>query len=289
VATLEASREKDGRCYVALDAHRSDDDKPYLFVTEDYGATWKAITSNLPAVGSTRVLREDYVNRDVLYAGTEFGAFVSANRGASWTRLGGNLPTVACHEFAQPTTAEELVVGTHGRSVWVLDVNAIRQMKPEAMAAEAVLFQPAPAVRWRVGAGGESPYSVTDRKFVGTNPYRGATIEYHLAKPAKAVTVRVIDVAGKTVRELPKPGAAAGLNRVQWDLTGGRQQTAGRRQVAGGVAAGVYKLVVTVDGKEFTAPLEVEIDPNAPKDLVATETPEVGGEEEDEPAKRIDD
>jgi S1-C subfamily serine protease/photosystem II stability/assembly factor-like uncharacterized protein len=289
VATLEASREKDGRCYVALDAHRSDDDKPYLFVTEDYGATWKNITSNLPAVGSTRCLREDYKNRDVLYCGTEFGAFVTANRGASWTRLGGNLPTVACHEFAQPTTAEELVVGTHGRSVWVLDVNAIRQMKPEAMAAEAVLFQPAPAVRWRVGAGGESPYSVTDRKFVGTNPYRGATIEYHLAKPAKAVTVRVIDVAGKTVRELPKPGAAAGLNRVQWDLTGGRQQTAGRRQVAGGVAAGVYKLVVTVDGKEFTAPLEVEIDPNAPKDLVATETPEVGGEEEDEPAKRIDD
>ena len=295
VASLEASREKDGRCYVALDAHRSDDDKPYLFVTEDYGATWKPISSNLPAVGSTRVLREDYVNRDVLYCGTEFGAWVSANRGASWTKLGGNLPTVPCHEFAQPTTANELVVATHGRSIWVIDVNALRQMKPDALKADVTLFAPATAVRWRLGAGGESPYSNTDRKFVGTNPYRGATVEYHLAKPAKVVSVRVVDVAGKTVRDFtsPKPGMAAGLNRVQWDLASGGGQAGGgagpRRRAGGGAAAGVYQVVLTVDGKESRQPLEVELDPNAPKDLVSLDTPLFDEDDEPLPAKRVDD
>ncbi|MGL4423892.1 MAG: PDZ domain-containing protein, partial [Gemmataceae bacterium] len=104
IATVEPSRDKEGRCYVTIDAHRSDDDKPYIFMTEDLGKTFKLITSNLPAFGSTRVCREDITNANLLYAGTEFGAFVSANRGASWSKLGEGLPTVACHEFAQPTT-----------------------------------------------------------------------------------------------------------------------------------------------------------------------------------------
>ena len=82
VATIEPSRDKyEGRCYVCFDAHRSDDDKPYLFVTEDYGQTWKSVTGNLPAFGSTRVLREDITNADVLYCGTEFGIWASVNRG----------------------------------------------------------------------------------------------------------------------------------------------------------------------------------------------------------------
>jgi len=279
VASLEASKEKDGKCYVALDGHRSDDDKPYLFVTEDYGATWKPITGNLPAFGSTRVLREDIVNPAVLYCGTEFGAFVSANRGASWTKLGGNLPTVACHEFAQPTTADELVVATHGRSVWVIDINALRQFKPEVAKAPATLFNPSPAVRWKLGAGGESPYSRTDRKFVGENPTRGATFDVYVTAKAKTASLKVVDALGKILWTYA-PNAAqgrppltdTGLHRVTWNLSGTARRPGGGRQTGGGqVPPGNYKVVLTVDDKEYTAPLVVEMDPNAAKDLISTE------------------
>ncbi len=300
VATVEPSRTKDGRCYVAFDAHRSDDDRPYLFVTDDFGQTWKSITANLPAFGSTRCLREDIVNPDILYVGTEFGAWVSANRGASWSKLGGNLPTVAVHEFAQPTVASELVAATHGRSIWVLDVNAIRQMKPAALKEKVTLFTPAPATRWKIGVGGESPYSQTDRKFVGQNPYRGATIEYLLGEKADKVSVKIVDVTGKTVRTFQNPPATAGLHRLQWDLSGPAPRGAGgfggpggggggggfggRGRLAGPqVQPGMYRVVLTVGDKEYTQPLTVELDPNAPRDLIATD---LGGgdDEEDEEA-----
>ncbi len=292
VATVEPSRTRDGRCYVVLDAHRSNDDRPYVYVTDDFGQSFKSITANLPAFGSTRCLREDIVNQDVLYLGTEFGAWVSANRGASWSKLGGNLPTVAVHEFAQPTVASELVAATHGRSVWVLDVNAIRQMKPAVLKEKVTLFAPAPAVRWRIGVGGESPYSSTDRKFVGTNPYRGATVEYLLGEKAGKVAVKVVDVTGRTVRTFQNPPSTAGLHRLEWNLAGPspRGQGAGGRR--GGlqgpqVQPGMYRVVLTVGDKEYTHPLSVELDPNAPRDLIATEIGEVPGEDEEHEAEEV--
>ena len=284
ISSIETSKEKQGRAYVAIDAHRSDDDKPYLFVTEDFGATWKPIANNLPAFGSTRVLREDIVNPNILYCGTEFGAFASIDRGTHWTKLGRGLPTVACHEFAQPTTANELVVGTHGRSIWIIDVNALRQMKPETF-KEAVLFAPAPSTRWRIGANGESPYHSTDRKFVGTNPTRGATFDLYLAKPAKAVSLKVTDVTGKLVWEYKpptgnqkpagyRPITEAGLHRITWSLAGqaaGGGRPGGRPLQGGQVPPGAYKLVAIIDEKEYPQQLLIELDPNAPKDIVSTE------------------
>ena len=267
VATLEASKDKEGRCYACFDAHRSDDDKPYIFVTEDLGKTWKPIVANLPAFGSTRCLREDIVNTDMLYCGTEFGAFVSANRGQSWTKLGGNLPTVAVHEFAQPTVASELVVATHGRSVWVIDIASLRQMKPDAMKAKATLFAPATAVRWKTGSGGESPYSSSDRKFVGQNPRSGATIEYLLTKPAEKLTIKVVDVNGKSIIDFPKAEKTADYHRVVWPVGPGSRG-----------AIGTYRVVLNVDGQEYTQPLQVELDPNASKDLITIEA------EDDTPA-----
>jgi len=291
VASIEASREKEGRCYVVLDAHRSDDDKPYVFVTDDFGATWKSLTSNLPAFGSTRVLREDITNLNILYLGTEFGAWVSANRGESWTKLGGGLPTVPVHEFAQPTVANELVIATHGRSVWVLDIGSIRQMKPEVLKNKVTLFAPSNAVRWRIGAGGESPYSNTDRKFVGQNPARGASLEYLLTAKAEKVSLKIVDGTGKSVRTFNTVPGEAGLNRVSWDLsTGSGTPTGGgggRRAVTGGAAAGLYRVVLTVNGEEFSQPLTVELDPNASKDVINIS--EFDDEEEKDKTRRIDD
>ncbi|MBX9626084.1 MAG: PDZ domain-containing protein [Gemmataceae bacterium] len=294
VAAIEPSRAKDGRCYVCLDGHRSDDDKPYLFATEDFGQTWQPITANLPAFGSTRVIREDAVNPEVLYAGTEFGVWVTVNRGKGWTRLNNNLPTVAVHEFAQPATASEIVAATHGRSLWVLDVSSIRQMAPRTEKVDdgekvydplkdpVTLFAPAPAVRWKLAAGGESPYSANVRKFYGQNPDRRAALEYALAKPAKELSLKVVDVTGQVVRTFGNAGKEAGFHRQAWDLT--RAGGGGRGGPLGAlVPAGTYRLVLTVDGKEFSQPVVVENDPNAdPKAVITAGGDQVMSEEDEE-------
>ncbi|HEX4608904.1 MAG TPA: PDZ domain-containing protein [Urbifossiella sp.] len=273
VASLEPSRTKEGRCYVCLDGHRSDDDKPYLFVTDDLGQTWQSIAANLPEFGSTRVLREDYTNPEVLYCGTEFGAWATVNRGKGWAQINNNLPTVAVHEFAQPTTASEIVVATHGRSLWVLDVASLRQMSPrteksddkdakvDPLTAPATLFAPPAATRWRLETGRASPYSIDVRKFYGTNPDRRVALEYLLTKEAKDVSLKVLDVGGKLVREFRTTPKEPGFHRAFWDMT----RAAGGGGGGGGqlVPAGSYRIVLTVDGKEFAQSVTVENDPHA--------------------------
>ncbi len=240
VATIEASRAKPGRAYVCFDAHRSDDDDPYIFVTEDFGETWTSLRANLPR-GSSRTLREDITNPNLLYLGTEFSCYASTNRGKWWTKLNNNLPTVAIHAFAQPTVANELVVATHGRSIWAVDVTALRQMTPETLKQDVVLFQPDAATQWQLEPGRESPYSSSARKFIGQNPSRSAFLEYVLKKPAKEVKLAIIDPTGKTIRELGARNEA-GLHRIGWDLrkvierSGDDEQQGQRGRGRGGLA-----------------------------------------------------
>jgi hypothetical protein len=262
----------EGRCYVCLDAHRSDDDKPYLFVTEDYGQTWKSITNNLPEFGSTRVLREDATTSEILYCGTEFGIWLSINRGETWAKLNNNLPTVAVHEIAQPTTASEIVIATHGRSVWVLDVASIRQMKPATLKDSVTLFAPATITRWHFGPG-SFPYSQDVRKFYGTNPPSGGAIDYLLTAPAKSVSLKVLDVNNKDV-----PGRVVSVD----GKTGGKASelpaTAGFHRVQMLISKpGTFRVVLTVDEKEYTQAITVENDPNAPPNAVITDAPELLG------------
>jgi len=285
VASIEPSRAAEGRCYVCLDAHRSDDDRPYLFVTEDFGQTWRPITANLPAFGSTRVLREDYTNPELLYCGTEFGIWASLDRGGSWVSLKSNLPTVAVHEIAQPTTAPEIVVATHGRSIWVLNVHTLRQFPVrketvgksektvDPLAEPVTLFAPAPATRWKLEGGREFPYSKDVRKFYGQNPPLGTSFDYLLTKPAKAVSLKVTDANGTVVREFRTANAEVGFHRLAWNLSGPR----------GVVPAGAYRVTLTVDGKDFSQLLTVENDPKAdPKAIITLDLSVPGLEEEDE-------
>jgi hypothetical protein len=274
VSSIEPGRKVEGRCYVCFDAHRSDDDKPYLFATDDYGQTWKSATGNMPGFGSTRVLREDITTSDILYCGTEFGIWVSINHGETWARINNNLPTVAVHEIAQPTTASEIVIATHGRSVWVLDVASIRQMKPATLKNAVTLFAPATITRWHYGPG-SFPYSQDVRKFYGTNPQPGGAVDYMLANAGKEVTMKLVDVNGKDVpgrvisvdgktggnmRSLP---ASAGFHRVQLLIS----------------KPGTFRIVLTVDEKEYTQAITVENDPNAPSNAVITDVPELLGKE----------
>lgn len=228
VATIEASRFVEGRAYVAFDAHRSDDDEPYVYVTEDFGQTWKSLRANLPT-GSTRCCREDVVNPDLLYLGTEFAIFASLNRGGSWTKLNNNLPTVAVHEIAVHPTAGEIVAATHGRSLWVLDVSALRQMSAKTVAERVALYKPNTVVRWQA----QPTRGHTGRRFVGENPLPGAHVYYSLGSKADKASLKVIDIEGTVLATLTAP-TDPGLHKVTWDLA----RAGGGRAGAGGPDAG---------------------------------------------------
>jgi photosystem II stability/assembly factor-like uncharacterized protein len=258
VATIEASRFEEGRAYVAFDGHRSDDDDPHVYVTEDYGKTWKSVRANLPW-GSTRVLREDIQNPNLLYVGTEFGVWASTNRGASWTRLNNNLPTVAVHELALHPTAGEMVAATHGRSLWVLDVTPLRQTTTDVLKAKTHLYQPLTATRWKQ----DPNRGRTNRRFAGQNPSPGAPIYYTLAGKAAKVSVKIVDYAGKTVREFTGK-TDPGLHRLSWDLTSpparagdaaaGGRGGAGRRGGGGQRGAGAQARQAPPGGAGAPAP-----------------------------------
>jgi photosystem II stability/assembly factor-like uncharacterized protein len=298
VASIEPSRTVEGRAYVVFDGHRSDDDIPLVYVTEDFGQTWKSLKANLPS-GSTRVLREDIENDKLLYLGTEFGAWASLNRGESWTRINNNLPTVAVHEFAQPVGVGEVVAATHGRSLWVCDVSALRQMTPDALKAKAFLFKPDAAVRWRSEPARGSPYGTGSRHFYGQNPPRGAQIYYSLTTKPEKISLKVVDYAGKTVRELQVKNEL-GLHRLTWDLNGQppivgqgspgtfpQREGFFRRVQPQAVLPGMYRLVLTVDGQELTQSLRIEADPTGAGQI----TVDVDDEEEREKkaSRKIDD
>jgi S1-C subfamily serine protease/photosystem II stability/assembly factor-like uncharacterized protein len=338
IATVEPSRFVEGRCYVACDAHRSDDDEPYALVTENFGESWTPIRANLPW-GSTRCLREDLKNRDLLYCGTEFAAWASLDRGRHWTKINSNLPTVAIHEFAQHPTGNDVVVATHGRSLWIVDAGPLRQMTSESVEAPAWLYEPTPVVRWRSeperGTGGGA------QRFVAPNPPRGATIAYSLRKKAEKAAIRVVDFTGQTVREI-EAKTEPGLHLATWDLSGrparaGAESRAGRdsasrpagdsqpasrpasrpgRRPGGGggppggggaggpggqggpggfqgrggrpVPLGSYRVILSVDGKDYEKTLRIEADPTLSADVAAMQgmqSEEQAGEEAEQREK----
>ncbi|MBX6314045.1 MAG: PDZ domain-containing protein [Isosphaeraceae bacterium] len=227
VATLEASRYADGRVYACFDGHRSDDDDPLVYVSEDYGQTWTSLRGNLPW-GSTRCLREDIKNENLLFLGTEFGAWASLDRGRSWNKLNGTLPTVAVHEFALHPTTGEVVLATHGRSLWVLDAAPLRQMTPEVLKAKATLFKPSVAIKWRL----DPSRGLTNRRFTGQNPPPGASIYFTLAQKAEKASLKILDFDGQPIREL-RVSTDPGLHRATWPLTRAPSNRSGQAPAAG--------------------------------------------------------
>jgi len=213
VSTIAASRYSDGRVYVCLDGHRSDDDKPYAFVSEDFGATFQPLHEELPW-GSTRCLREDIKNENILYLGTEFALWTSVDRGQNWTQFNQSLPTVAIHEVAQHPDVDEIVVATHGRSLWACDVSGLRQLDKESLTASAELLEPSDVIRWRrnPSRGG------TNRRYVSENPSSGARFWYTIPEAAEKVSIRVMDIEGQVISEIEGSGKP-GLHVATWSLT----------------------------------------------------------------------
>lgn len=259
VSTIEASRYKAGRVYVCLDGHRSDNDDPHIFVSDDYGKTFKNIGKDLPR-GSSRCLREDILNENLLYLGTEFAFWVSIDGGQSWAQFNQSLPTVAIHDVAQDSSVSEIVLATHGRSLWACDVTGLRGLSTAEFGEKAALLPPADVIRWRR----ESRRGGTNRRYASENPDSGAMLWYSLPKEAQKVALKIEDVSGNTLAELDGRGGA-GLHRVDWNLitqASGR----GRRQF---VSTGDYKVSLLVDGEvKGTEILSIKQDPTLPPDAL---------------------
>ena len=197
ISMIEASNFTSGTAYVAANRYQLDDMQPYLYKTNDYGATWTRITNGIPATEFTRVLREDPERAGLLYAGTERGVWVSLDDGTNWQSLRRNLPIVPIHDLA--VKEGDLVAGTHGRSFWILDdLSALRQLHPEITRAPAQLFKPRQV--YRAGFGGGGGTGAAGGHPTGANPPSGAVVYYWLAQPRQVVTMDFLDRQGKAIR-----------------------------------------------------------------------------------------
>lgn len=293
IKCIEASPFDAAVAYVVVDNHKQDDLKPYLYKTSDFGKSWKALAGKLDREVYLHVVREDPKAQGMLYVGSDRGVQVSPDDGASWTPLKLNLPTVAVTDLV--VKDNDLVVGTNGRSIWILDdLTPLRQSR-EWLAKPAKDWPPLLAFgdktqsvpRWRY----HSPiYSVEDKN-PGDNPPKGAIVQYFLRDKAKEITLDIVDSQGNVVRKFTSkeekdtededaPDARSGdkpvllslepgLRRIAWDLreTGldlivGAKLDAGNPKVGLLVPTGKYQLKLTVDGKTLSAgTVEVLPDP----------------------------
>jgi len=263
ISRIDASHFDQGTAYVAVDGHRSDDLKPYVFVTRDFGKTFQSISNNLPEYGNVQVVREDPKNRDLLYVGTEFGLYVSLDGGKKWQTFMNNYPTVRTDDILVHPRENDLIIASHGRSVWIADdISPLQQLTQAVRDSDATLFDIRPTVAWLNDQ--QNNQQVGGQKvFEGENAPRGAAINYYLKSAATGdVKITITNASGATIRTLDGP-KAAGINRVMWNLA--PQPQAGQPQggFGGGrgggatVETGTYNVTLEVAGKKFTKPLQV--------------------------------
>ncbi|ETX05246.1 MAG: hypothetical protein ETSY2_24100, partial [Candidatus Entotheonella gemina] len=253
ISMIELSPHDPASAYMAATRYRLDDGQPYLFKTQDYGATWERITNGLPPDDFTRAIREDPNRRGLLYAGTETGLYISLDDGASWQPMQGNLPVVPVYDLV--VKEKDLVVATHGRSFWILDdLTPLYQLTDEMAQGQFHLFTPRPAYRmpgvmgggrpaepgknYRIAMGyaatfteSSTPEGDTVRTFLdaGTNPPAGVIVTYTLRQPAESVSLRFLDARGELIREFsnapeanqstaPHVSTTAGTHRFEWNM-----------------------------------------------------------------------
>jgi photosystem II stability/assembly factor-like uncharacterized protein len=293
VSRVEASHFKPGTGYVTIDGHRSANFKPWVFKTTDFGASWTNISNNLPDNEPVYVIQEDLKNPNLLFLGTEFAIYYSINGGERWTKFNKNLPTVAVHDILIHPRDRDLIIGTHGRGIWVLDdITALEQLTPQVQEADAHLFQNRTATKW---VSQEPMHDGGAYAFIGENPSKNAVIHFYLGRESKGeVTVEIADAAGKRTRRYTMPNAIPGIGRLEWDMrfgagggggfgaAGGQGQGGrrggfggggggggggqGRRGGRGGDAGsdaepGTYRVTLTVNGKSYAGSITVRADP----------------------------
>jgi photosystem II stability/assembly factor-like uncharacterized protein len=243
VTRVECSPYDERTVFVAIDRHRNDDLAPYLFRSTDNGKSWVSLAGDLPSTGPVHVVRADPVNRELLYAGTEFGLFVSLDSGRHWVKQP-VLPTVPVHDLVVHPRDSELVIGTHGRGIWIMDVKPLQEMSAKVWSAAAHLFTVRPATAYRL----RTLHNLGIKSFTGENPPYGAGIYLYLRDVAKeAPVVTIADPGGKKVAEL-KAQQHAGLQRLAW------------KPAPEDTSAGTYTATVRIGEMALQRSIQVEVD-----------------------------
>jgi photosystem II stability/assembly factor-like uncharacterized protein len=267
VSIIEASHFKAGTAYVAAKRYQMDDRAPYIWKTDDYGKTWKKITTGISTDDYVHTVREDITRPGLLYAGTEHGVYVSFDNGESWQSLQLNLPDTQVADLV--VTEKDIVIGTHGRSIYVLDdVSPVRQFNASLASSGLYLFKPYDAVR----------------------SVQNAVFQYYLPKGTNDLKIEVLDAGGKIIqtfsgvkpkakpdsvqddddddKKLPPPIIKAGLNKYEWNLRY-PAATSFDKMILWGASAtlgplappGNYQVRITAGGKMLTEPFEIKLDP----------------------------
>ncbi|HWN09143.1 MAG TPA: hypothetical protein VNO50_07745 [Pyrinomonadaceae bacterium] len=273
VSHVEPSRVSAQTAYIAFDRHMFDDFRPYIYKTTDGGKSWSAVAGNLPAKAYVQVVREDPKNPGLLYAGTEIGLFASYTGGREWIPLNlKNMPNVAVHDIVVHPRENDLIVATHGRSVWILDdATPVQRMTSTIVNSNAHLFPVRPGLRF---ASFFTRYGIGDKVFTGPNPPYGALITYYLKDKLddKATfKIQILDESGKLVQELNRPSREKGLNRVSWNLRYGgaevRRPPSAEETAFGSsprgpqVLPGSYTVKLTVGDRTLSETVDVRLDP----------------------------
>jgi photosystem II stability/assembly factor-like uncharacterized protein len=298
VSIIEASHFEPGTAYAAINTFRLDDLRPHLYRTRDFGAAWQEIVAGLPSNAPSNVVREDPERKGLLFAGTENSVYVSFNDGDTWQALQLNLPHTSMRDLT--IHGDDLVVGTHGRSFWILDdITPLRQLTDEIAKSPAHLFAPQNALRWRWNRNPDTP--LPPEVPAGANPPDGAIFDYYLAANARGpVTLEILNAQGELVRrysstdkppsmeelalQYPIPmywvrptqilSAEAGMHRFIWNLHYPTPKALEREFPISAIVhntplyplgawalPGSYTVKLTVDGKSYSQPLTIKMDP----------------------------
>jgi photosystem II stability/assembly factor-like uncharacterized protein len=288
VSRVVASRFDDATAYVTFDGHRSDDFRPWIYRTTDYGESWTGIAGNLPDHEPIYVVTEDTRNPDLLFVGTEMSAWATIDGGTSWHRIMNGLPTVPVHDLVIHPRDGDLVAATHGRSVWILDdITPLQQLTPAVLASDAHVFDNRVATRWRgISRGahrghqlfvGRNPLTIEQRPPSNSPPQlsNSAAINFWMKEAGTAhLEILAQDGADRFSIELD---ARPGINRFMWNMRfnpaaqiagqegAGGQGGSGSRFARQGeeVPAGTYDVRLTVGGRTYESTITVREDPDA--------------------------
>lgn len=240
VSRVTPSRMNAGRCYATFDNHRRGDFKPYLMKTEDYGQTWTPLQTGLAPNESCYVIKEGLQNPNLLILGTEMGMYFSLNRGETWSKFKSNFPSVAVHDVAIHPRDQDLVVGTHGRSIWTVNISALEALTTDNLSRSAFLCPPAPA--YLLGPARNSAQDVTHFQIANSQP--GTRIFFYLkSAPKTKPSVSLQTADGKAVAT-QEGEMKAGLQSLQFSSRGWTE--------------GTYRVVLKVGDNEYTSSLKVE-------------------------------
>ncbi len=270
VSSIDAGHFSEGVAYVTFDMHMSGNMQPYVYKTSDYGKTWTSLLQENTSVrGYAHVVKEDLVNKDLLYMGTEFGLWITVDGGKQWAQYkGGDFPNVAVRDIAIHPRDNDLVLATHGRGIWIIDdITPLRALTADVLSQDIVFIEGKPSVQKISSFGG---WANGDAVFTGPNPTDDATITYYQKKRHifGDLKIEVFDKDGNSIGTIPS-NKRRGLCRITWPMRTKPPKVPTAANAAFGASVGprllpgTYTVKMTKDKKVYTTKLTVTLDPRS--------------------------